>query len=119
MCDLWVRSDHQCRNIHPYIEVGASLALLPPFDIAQANAYGERLVTLCSGESIGKSEHNCGNESHIVLKLGGGLAAVAPGQVESYVPDGSHSSTVNMKTMLARAVHYLKKELMRIQTQGS
>ena len=88
MSDLWVRSDHQGRNIHPYIEIGAALALLPPFDIAPTNVDGVRLVSLRSGESIGKFEQNCGNESHIVLKLGGGLAAIAPGQQESYVTGG-------------------------------
>ena len=85
MSDLWVMSDQHGRNIHPYIELGAALPLLSPFDMAQPNADGERLVTLRGGESIGKFEQNCGNESHIVVKLGGGLAAVAPGQAEPYV----------------------------------
>jgi hypothetical protein len=89
MSDLWVMSDQHGRNIHPYIELGAGLALLPPFDIAPPNEDGERLATLRSGESIGKFEQNCGNESHIALKLGGGLAAVALGQTESYVVGGA------------------------------
>ena len=78
MADLWVRSDLRDRNIHPYVEIGAALALFPPFDIAAADAEGVRLVTLRTGESLGKFE-NCGNESHVVLKLGGGAAAITPG----------------------------------------
>jgi hypothetical protein len=87
MVDLWVRSDHQGRNIHPYVEIGAALALFPPFDIAEADADGVRFVALRTGERLGKFE-SCGNECHVVLKLGGVVAAIAPGQVQSYVPGG-------------------------------
>ena len=86
--DLWVRSDLQGRNIHSYVEIGAALALFPQFDIAAMNAEGVRLVTLRTGESLGKFENNCGNESHVVLKLGGGTAAIALGQMQSYVHGG-------------------------------
>ena len=51
--DLWVRSDLQGRNIHPYVEIGATLALFPQFDIAAMDAEGVRLVTLRTGESLG------------------------------------------------------------------
>lgn len=88
MVDLWVRSDHHGRNIHPYVEIEAALNLFPPFHIAEADADGVRFVTLRTGESLGKFEV-CGNECHVVLKLGGGVAAIAPGQgVQSYVPGG-------------------------------
>ena len=87
--DLWVRSDLQGRNIHPYVEIGAALALLPPFGIEAINVEGVRFVMLRTGESVGKFENNCGEESHVVLKLGGGTAAIADGQMQSYVPGGA------------------------------
>jgi hypothetical protein len=87
MADLWVRSDPQGRNIHPYVEIGVALAILPPFYIAPTDADGVQVVTLRTGENIGKFEV-CGHESHVVLKLGGGVAAIAPGQEQSYVPGG-------------------------------
>ena len=64
------------------MEIGAALGLLPPFVIAEVDLNGKRLVTLRTGESIGK-------EGHVVLKLGGGTDAIAAGQVQSYVPGGA------------------------------
>jgi hypothetical protein len=87
LADISLRCDPLGNNIHPFIELAHGQALLPAFYVAPADEEGVRLVSLHTGERIGKHE-NCGYEAHITLKIGGGLAAIAPGQAQSYVPGG-------------------------------
>jgi hypothetical protein len=75
IADLSVKSDTFGADIRVFLEMGNALNILPAVRL-RLQPNGDRNVVLCTGETIGKYAV-CGAESHILLKLGGGTAAIA------------------------------------------